>query len=120
MKMLIIGANSTLSTLQFTLNHNLSRKIDVSIFCLNINGKVNGDQGMVFYGAPNSACGSVKISDSSIEFDLNTVPSNIKKFAITATLDQGVFGKQDDIKLKGTDFECLLATQDRSEKARVI
>lgn len=118
--MLIIGANSALSTLQFTLNHNLPRKTDVSVFCLNANGKVNGDEGMVFYGAPNSVCGSVKISDSSIEFDLNTVPSNIKNFAITATLDQGVFGEQDDIKLKGTDFECLLETQDRSEKALIL
>ena len=87
MEMLIMGANSALSTLQFTLNHNLPRKKDVSIFCININGKVKGDQGMVFYGAPNSACGSIKIRDSSIEFDPNTVPSNIKKFVITATLD---------------------------------
>lgn len=120
MKMLIIGANSALSTLQFTLNHSLPRKTDVSVFCLNTDGKVNGDEGMVFYGAPNSACDSVKISDSSIVFDLNTVPSHIKKFAITATLDQGVFGEQDDIRLKGTDFECLLATQDRSERALIL
>jgi tellurite resistance protein TerA len=120
MKMLIIGANSALSTLQFTLNHSLPRKTDVSVFCLNTNEKVNGDEGMVFYGAPNSACGSVKISDSSIEFDLNSVPSHIKKFAITATLDQGVFGEQDNIRLKGTDFECLLETQDRSERALIL
>ncbi|MFT7053937.1 MAG: tellurite resistance protein TerA [Psychromonas sp.] len=120
MEMLIIGANSALSTLQFTLKHSLSRKADVSVFCLNTNGKVNGDEGMVFYGAPNSACGSVKISDSSIEFDLNAVPSHIKKFAITATLDQGVFGEQDDIRLKGTDFECLLETQARSERALIL
>jgi tellurite resistance protein TerA len=102
------------------LNHGFTNATDVSVFCLSENGKVNDDNGMVFYGMPHSPCGTVKLVSGAIEFDLNKVPDNINKFAVTATLDHGTFSGQANIKLNATDFECLLETASRTEKALIL
>lgn len=120
MKTLSIGSNTELSKQKFTLNHGLPDSTDISIFCLGPNGKVYGDDGMVFYGMPNSPCGTIKLLNGFIEFDLHKIPNNIEKLAITATLDDGAFSGQKNIKLNSDDFECMLETSDRTEKALIL
>lgn len=120
MTTLSIGGNTVLSTLKFNLNHNLTSDADISVFCLSDKGKVHGDAGMVFYGMPTSQCGTIKLTTNTVEFDLTKVPANIHKFAISATLDNGEFSAKTDIQLSSTEFEYLLKTNDRTEKALIL
>lgn len=119
MKNLPIGSNTELSKEKFTLNHGLADSIDVSIFFLGSDGKVSGDEGMVFYGMPSSPCRTIKLLKNSIEFDLSKIPSQIEKLAITATLD-GNCNWQENITLHSDDFNCSLDGSERAEKALIL
>ena len=119
MEKLSIGSNTTLSNKKFTLNHGFSDPVDVSIFCLGANGKVFNDHDMVFYGMPNSPCGTVKLLNKHIEFDLSKTPSQIEKFAITATLD-GNDSWQKSIDLNSDEFGCTIEGANRTEKALIL
>ena len=119
MNTLSIGGNTELFKQKFTLNHGLPDSVDVSVFCLGPNGKVLGDDGMVFYGMPNSPCGTIKLLNRAIEFDLTNIPNNIEKLAITATLDDKRSWQQ-NIELHSDDFVCILESSNRTEKALIL
>ena len=119
MEKLFIGSNAELSNQKLTLTHGFSDSVDVSIFCLGSNGKVANDHDMVFYGMPNSPCGTIKLSSKYIEFDLNKVPTQIEKFAITATLDTND-SWQKIIDLNSSEFRCTIEGDNHTEKALIL
>lgn len=66
--------------------------VDVSAFLLNSEGRVNGDEGMAFYGQPNSADGAVEFvtlsqdSTTVLRVEPQRLAPGLVKVAITATL----------------------------------
>lgn len=78
-------------------------ELDVSAFMLTEAGKVTSDAGMVFYGAPASQDGAVKLESSSRRFDLDLskAPLSISKIAIAITIDKGLSRGQRFAQLKG-------------------
>jgi tellurite resistance protein TerA len=115
-----IGGNVKLIKSRFILNHTMASSTDVSVFFLNDTQKVEGDEGMIFYGTPISPCGSVKLSASNIEFDLDKVPSHIIKLAVTATVDTASFSDHSNIILSSDEFKCSLDTTSRTETALIL
>jgi len=120
MNNLTIGGNAKLTQSCFTLDHTIPTSTDVSVFMLTDTQKVEGDQGMVFYGAPTSPCESVKVFANNIKFDLDKVPPHIVKLAITATLDTGSFSGHSHIVLSSDEFKCSLDTSSRTEAALIL
>lgn len=115
-----IGGNVKLTKSRFTLNHTMPSSTDVSVFFLKDTQKVEGDEGMIFYGAPTSRCGSVKLSASNIELDLDKIPSHIVKLAVTATVDTASFSGHSNIVLSSDEFKCSLDTTSRAEAALIL
>ncbi|WP_028869622.1 TerD family protein [Psychromonas arctica] len=114
-----IGGNQQLTQHAFTLTHNLAEHIDVSIFLLDATAKIAVDEDMIFYGLPTSPCAGVKIVNQTIEFNLDKIPSRIEKLAITATLESvASWGK--NIALSTAQFNCVVDTLDRPEKALIL
>ena len=114
-----IGGNQLLAQHAFILAHNLAGAIDVSIFLLDATAKIAVDEDMIFYGLPTSPCNGVKITKHAIEFNLDKIPSRIEKLAITATLENvASWGK--NIELKTAQFNCVVDTLDRPEKALIL
>ena len=80
--------NSDLSRLLISLDWqaDYSIELDTSAFLLSSNGRVATDSDFVFYGNPNHSSSSVKIQDRQILVDLERVPSNVDRIAITLTI----------------------------------
>ncbi|MGV8842942.1 MAG: TerD family protein [Pseudomonas sp.] len=84
--------NEALSvTIAFSPANVAGADIDVSAFMLTADGKVRGDQDMIFYGQKTSADGSLAISDTApgqltFSLDLQRVDPAIEKIALTATI----------------------------------
>lgn len=96
---LIAGANApvpkeTLS-IEVKLNPNqlAGVEVDISAFLLTAQGKVRGDDDMVFYGQPRPGNGAVALKGNTagraeFEVNLNSLPSAIEKVAFTATIHE--------------------------------
>jgi len=84
--------NAALSvTIAFSPANVAGADIDVSAFMLTADGKVRGDQDMIFYGQKTSADASLAISDTApgqltFSVDLQRVDPAIEKIALTATI----------------------------------
>ena len=80
--------NSNLSRLLIDLDWQAdsSIELDTSAFLLGTNGRVASDSDFVFYGNPTHASGAVKIQDRQIVVDLERVPPNVDRIAITLTI----------------------------------
>jgi tellurite resistance protein TerA len=120
MNNIAVGGNGKLNNLKFQLNHTMPTTTDVSVFFLESTLKVKGDEGMVFFGAPTSSCGSVKLLEKNIEFDLEKVPPDIVKLAITATVDSNSFSEHRHIEMIADEFKCKLNTGSRTESALIL
>ena len=114
------GANKPLSTYNFDIKHTLPKEVDVTVFCLSDSGKVLGDQGIIFYNQPSTANGSVRLQDRLIQLDLTKLDPQIKKLAITATLDHDNFSKIYPFSLQGPEFLCHIETAGRLEAALIL
>jgi tellurium resistance protein TerD len=80
--------------------------LDASAFLLRENGIVGKDEDFIFYGNLKSDCGSVRHTgdervggsddgdDEVIEIDLENVPSNISRIAITVTIHEAYIRHQ--------------------------
>lgn len=74
-------------------------EVDASAFVLAANGKVRGDQDLVFYNNPSTREGSVEaLSDARVAggddaqvfaLDLSRIPNEIQKIAFTVTIHEG-------------------------------
>lgn len=102
------GQNTALSTASLTLDVIVAgtpsgMDLDLSAFMLNEAGKVLGDQGLVFYGAPKSSDGSVHLNPATRHFDvdLSKIPSGITRVAFTLTIDKGLSRGQKFSQLSG-------------------
>lgn len=71
--------------------------LDASLFLLGENGKVGSDADFIFYNQKTSGCGSVEHTgdnrtgegegdDESIKVELDRVPSNVQRLAVTVTI----------------------------------
>ncbi len=120
MKKLTPGANTTLNKTAFSVSFELPQSVDVSVFSLTSSGKVKGDAGMTFYGQPVSPCGSVKLEQGRVSFDLSKTAPDIEKLAVTATVDTGSFSSLSPFSLVSDDFSCDISTNSRSEAALIL
>lgn len=114
------GGNKKLENIKFTLSHCLNNSIDVSIYLLQQDGKVVGDEGMVFYGAPNSFCGGVALKQGQIAFNLERIPNNITKLSIASTVDTGNFSSKENFSISGPEVACQYNTAGRAEAALIL
>lgn len=117
---LTAGANAPLESLTFALTLSAEGGMDVSVFMLDSSGKVEGDNGMVFYGQPRSPEGSVTINGQQLDFDLNRAPASIEKIAITATLDTGTFAQQPAFTLSNAQYTLNFSPEGRTEAALIL
>jgi tellurium resistance protein TerD len=112
------GANLSLSTSDFALNKTLiglgwnprSKEgsdfdLDASVFMLNEHGKVRGNKDFVFYGNLESNCkslhhvrdkraGTTGVDDEVMIVELEKVPEDIHRLAITVTIHAADVRKQ--------------------------
>ena len=95
--------------------------LDASAFLLADTGKVRGDADFIFYGKKVSDDGSVVYGgdnrtgegegdDETITIDLTKVPADIKKIAITVTIDEWEARKQNFGMVDGAYARCVNAT----------
>lgn len=76
--------------------------IDTSAFLTQANGKVAGDEDLVFYNNPRHNSGSVTYkNDSSIDVDLTKVPRNVEKISLTATIYDAEKRRQNFSMIRG-------------------
>ncbi|OKH86689.1 TerD family protein [Thalassospira sp. TSL5-1] len=79
--------------------------LDASAFLLNEAGKVRSDADFIFYNQMNSTCGSVSHTgdnrsgagegdDEAIKVNLDTIPADVQKIAITVTIHEFEARKQ--------------------------
>ena len=96
---LVPGANQTVPTDKLTIEVSLSPAqvtgldVDISAFLLTEQGKVRGDEGMVFYGQPSPGNGSVALlsneaGQARFSVDLNVLTAGTEKIAFTATIHE--------------------------------
>ncbi|MAD47464.1 MAG: stress protein, tellurium resistance protein TerD [Oceanospirillaceae bacterium] len=114
------GANAPLGRNQFTIEHNAPSNVDITVFVLQANGKVRGDDDMVFYGQPNGPSGCVKLHKGQVEVNLSSVPSGIERLAITGTLDSGTFADLHEFKLTADGKIMSFTPKGRTEAALIL
>jgi len=101
-KLLQPGENISMSSSGIVIvTHNVDQMLDVNLtaFLVTETGKVQGDNGIVYFNQPNGPSGVVEFTppqnsgDSKIHklnFDLSKAPEGITKIAITLTEDKGI------------------------------
>ncbi|KNY29357.1 TerD family protein [Pseudobacteroides cellulosolvens] len=131
------GGNIALGLMQGTVivTHKLSQDIDTSLtaFLLTDNGKVQGDEGIVFYNQPHGPGGMAiyypahdesGVRTHKISFDLSKAGSDITRIAVTLTEDKGKgFAKVENLKASvnvGNDVIELTPAQFTEEKGIVV
>ncbi len=94
--------------------------LDASAFMLSDSGKVRSDADFIFYGKKTSDDGSVVYGgdnrtgegegdDETITIDLTKVPADVKKVAITVTIDEWEARKQNFGMVDGAYARCVNA-----------
>ncbi|WP_200382966.1 TerD family protein, partial [Thiococcus pfennigii] len=98
-------------------------EIDASAFLLGANGKVRGDDDMVFYNHPRTRDGCVAVvsapggDQQAFEVDFGTVPGAIEKIAFCVTIHEGEARRQTFGTLQSAWIRALDA-RDGTEIAR--
>lgn len=129
MKSINPGENLKLSGSELNISISISKpasfkgELDPSAFLLTKSGKVRSDADFLFYGQPNTPDNSI-VADSAggFKIDLNKIPEEVAKIALTLVIDgESNFGDLDSLSLK-LDGECQAEypTTDRSEKALIL
>ena len=80
---------------------------DVSIFLVGADGKVAGDDDIVFYNQPQTPNGAVRLGNDSIAIDLAAIPPDVAALHITASIDDAA-----PYRNFGSLGEALLTVQD--------
>ena len=97
------GANTAVSGATLTVRVEFSApggcEVDVSAFVVGENGRVRGDEDMVFYNQPNGADGAVRLTDrgpggTTFEVDAPRLAAQVAKVVFTATIDQAQARRQ--------------------------
>lgn len=111
--------------------------LDASVFMLKNDGKVRSDADFIFYNQLKSACGSIEHTgdnltgegdgdDESLIVQLNKIPADIERIAVTVTIHEAEARKQNFgqvtnafIRLVNKDSGVEVARYDLSEDASV-
>jgi len=126
------GQNITLQSsaiemnLRYPVRQGFGSEPDTSIFMLNAQGKVSGDDDFIFFNNLSSPEGAVKLTpgaqQSTLQIELARVPQAIQKIAVTLVIDgtDMISGLSElSLHVPGiADFS--LETQGRSEKAIIL
>ncbi|SEG83173.1 DNA polymerase-3 subunit epsilon [Actinacidiphila yanglinensis] len=80
-------------TVTATWAQRTSAEIDVVAFVLDENGQVRADEDFVFYGAPESPDGSLRLAidgpaEQAVAVDLSLLPTTVRTVAIAAAIDR--------------------------------
>lgn len=76
--------------------------IDTSAFLTQANGKVAGDDDLVFYNNPRHNSGGVTYNrDSSIDIELTKIPRDVEKISLTATIYDAETRRQNFSMIRG-------------------
>lgn len=102
--------------------------VDFALYLLRADGRVAGDEGMIFYGQTTTPDGSVRFEweTDATRFGISRVPSGIDRMAVTAVgendADLGRVGWIDVTVRRGKDIvaEFAMETTGRSEKAFIL
>jgi stress response protein SCP2 len=102
-------------------------EMDGSAFLLTADGKVRGDQDLVFYNNPVSADGSVRMEADAgvagaddvqvVTLDLAAIPPAIEKIAFTVTIHEGQ-QRQQNFGMLDSAWARVVSAGDRSERVR--
>lgn len=88
---LTAGGNCPLPTAELAIRISAGGEADISAFRLYADGKVRGDEDMIFYGQTQCADGSVRLVSQGREtvfaLKLAALPPDVQKVAFTATVD---------------------------------
>ena len=122
------GGNAALPSTAPTLRVALpaGAAIDVSAFVLYAGGKVRGDDDMCFFNQPSVAGGAVTFTPAgngpaAFGFDLDKLPGDVEKIAVTATLDDRAFDGIGDLEVSCENGPVLpVPTAGRTEKALIL
>lgn len=62
--------------------------VDLSLFMLDVKGKVLNQQAIIFYNTSNhkSSCGSVVYDEGKLNINLDTIPQNIDRLVVAASV----------------------------------
>jgi stress response protein SCP2 len=82
MKQISKGANATVTTGALTVK--VRAPGDLSAYLLDANGKVRGDEDMVFFNQVESPDGGVRLVDGGFQVDLSKVPAAVDRIALCA------------------------------------
>ncbi|WP_336777279.1 vWA domain-containing protein [Pantoea sp. USHLN256] len=130
--MLQPGQNLPLQSMQLTLHlhyaatSTFSGEVDCSVFLLNANGKVRGDDDFIFFNQPSTANRSVVMQNtpqgSSLTLDLNKIAADVSKIAITLVIDGNeMLTALNTLTLTAENIAHFSPeTQGRSEKALIL
>ncbi|MBA0037527.1 VWA domain-containing protein [Pantoea sp. BIGb0393] len=130
--MLQPGQNLPLQSMQLTLRlhyaatSTFSGDVDCSVFLLNANGKVRGDDDFIFFNQPATANRSVVMQNtpqgSSLTLDLNKIAADVSKIAITLVIDGNeTLTALNTLTLTAENIAHFSPeTQGRSEKALIL
>ncbi|MEE4378546.1 MAG: TerD family protein [Candidatus Competibacteraceae bacterium] len=113
--------------LGWTPNDTPGMEVDGSAFLLAVDGKVRGDQDLVFYNNPRSSDGSVQVISESnrldaqdtqlFELNLNAIPDAIQKIAFTVTIHEGQ-ERQQNFGMLSSAWARVINAADQAELAR--
>jgi len=113
--------------LGWTPNDTVGMEVDGSAFLLAADGKVRGDQDLVFYNNPRSSDGSVQVITESnrldakdtqlFELNLNAIPDAIQKIAFTVTIHEGQ-ERQQNFGMLNSAWARIVNAADQAELAR--
>lgn len=121
-----MGANAPLPSQKFTLDVHvpMGSTVDMTVMQLYAGAKVRGDGDMCFFNQTSIGGGAVSLTvngdTQSFAFDLSKVGADVEKFAVTATLDDGDFGRVKGLRLSVADLEIQVNTAGRSEAALIL
>lgn len=90
---LMPGGNAPVPAQELRVRVASGGPVDASAFRLFVNGKVQGDADMVFYGQPRNTDGSISLASegntSTFTVALNQLHADVQKVAFTVTCDGG-------------------------------
>lgn len=99
MQKLTKGANAPLNSRAIDVAIT-APKADVSAYLLGADGKVRGDQDMIFYNQPAGSGGAVQLRDRTFSINLDLVEANIDRIAFCATPETGTIADMGAIGLE--------------------
>lgn len=126
------GANAPLegahATVALTWTAPAGVEADASAYLLTADGKVRGDQDMIFYNQPSGDAGAIRFADRVFTIDLGRLSQAIERIVFCATIDEAMARRQTVAMLNdatitvagGADVRFAPALADAKEAALIF